>query len=170
MATAEQDQRIAEILLSATRKFLNIEMHFQGMIQSDAEALRSARRLSLLDECASECAVAQQAAQIALRISGAAAPGAAQPQSPAGGAAGLNDNLTILGKDLHVQTEDLGEAGFAIKTQVFCDGRVVLSTRSEYPPALRNPCGGPQVVELMRAQHFHVIREIESRKAGLKSA
>jgi flagellar biosynthesis protein FlhG len=176
MATAEQDQRVAEIVLSASRKFLNVEMEFRGMIPSDAEALRSVQRTSLLDVVAADSAALLQAGRIALRIAGEPSAETATDrrdhasQVSAGGAAGLNDNLTVMGKDLHVQTEDLGETGCAIQTQVFCEGRVVLSTRSEYPPALRLPCNGIQVVELMRAQHFHVIREIENRKAGLKSA
>ena len=85
-------------------------------------------------------------------------------------ATGLNDSLVFMGRDLHVQTEDMGDTGRCITTQVFCDGRVILSTKSEYPPTWQDLQPGSQVVELMRAQHFNVIREIENRMTRLESA
>jgi len=176
MATAEQDQRIAEIIQSAARKFLNIDMQFCGLVQFDPAARRSTQRMNLLDCSDADCTSARQIRQIALRLAGNNASRAAdertEPQSPPGavGASGLNDNLVIMGRDLHIQTEDLGNAEHCITTQVFCDGRVVLSTRSAYPQMLQNSHDTSRLVEFMRAQHFRVIREIESRKMKLQPA
>ena len=78
---------------------------------------------------------------------------------------GLNHSLHYRGKEIHIQTEDLGDRVRLIATQVFCEGRVVLSTRVEYPPAARGQDDRQRLAELMRKQHFCVIRELEARFA-----
>ncbi len=80
---------------------------------------------------------------------------------------GLNDELEILDKHLHIQTEDLGYTGRCITTQVFCRGRVILSTKSAYPSTISDGNARGQITELMRRQHFNVIRELESKKVRL---
>jgi hypothetical protein len=80
---------------------------------------------------------------------------------------GLNDNLEFMGRQLHIQTEDLGYAGKSITTQVFCGGRVVLSAKSGYPPGIRGPNDRTLVAEHMRRQHLEVIRQLEHRKAQI---
>jgi flagellar biosynthesis protein FlhG len=176
MATAEQDQRIAEIIQSAARKFLNIDIQFYGLVQFDPTVRRSAQRINLLDCSDADCTSARQIRQIALRLTGHKVVGTAdervEPLTSPGpvGVSGLNDNLVVLGRDLHIQTEDSGNDERCITTQVFCDGRVVLSTKSEYPQIVRNSHDGSRLAEFMRAQHFRVIREIESRKMKLQSA
>ena len=76
---------------------------------------------------------------------------------------GLNHSLRCLGREMHVQTEDLGNRERLIETQVFCEGRVILSTRTEYPPTLDPQGDREPLAELMRKQHFSVIRELEVR-------
>jgi hypothetical protein len=97
-------------------------------------------------------------------------PAVPAAQSTTHGATGLNDNLVVMGRELHVQTEDLGAEGGGIITQVFCEGRVVLSTKSEYSQALRDLDAGDRLAESMRAQHYHVMREIETRRTKFESA
>jgi hypothetical protein len=80
---------------------------------------------------------------------------------------GLNDNLEFMGKSLHIQTENLGFTGRRITTQVFCNGKVILSTKSEYPSTVRDPKDQSLVQELMRKQHFNVIRELEGQKVRI---
>ena len=77
---------------------------------------------------------------------------------------GLNDNLEFLGRQLHIQTERIGLPVPRIVTQVFSDGRVVLSKKSEIPPLGREAREGPDIMELMRNQHFETLREIESKQ------
>ncbi len=176
MAASEQDQRIAEIIQSAARKFLNVDVRLAGPVAFDATLHRPARRTRLPDGRDPDCASGLQIRQIALRLAGNAslsgaddAPADSIPFPAALGGMGLNDNLAVMGKDLHIQTEDLGDSEGCITTQVFFEGRVILSTKSEYPPELRDSEHSSRVVELMRAQHFNVIREIESRKMKLQS-
>lgn len=77
---------------------------------------------------------------------------------------GLNDNLDFMGRALHVQTENLGSPALCILTQVFCSGRVVFSTRSEYPPAVGESMDYNRIRNLMREQHYRVIEKIRAKK------
>ena len=82
---------------------------------------------------------------------------------------GLNDNVEVDGVELHVQTEDFGPARPTLTTQVFQGGRILLSRRSDYAAA----AGGRDskvVMELMRKQHFDVIREIEEGRVTIVGA
>jgi hypothetical protein len=78
--------------------------------------------------------------------------------------AGLNDSLEFLGKQLHVQTERIGLPSPRIVTQVFSNGRVVLSKKSDLPFQSDQPEDATRVHELMRTQHFQVIREIKAKQ------
>lgn len=170
MAASEQDQRIAEIIRSAVRKFVNVDMQFCGLVKFDPAVRGAALHMNASDSGKPESALACQIRDIALRL----ADNDALVKSTEGEerhdaaalalAMGLNDNLVFMGRDLHIQTEDLGAAGRCITTQVFCDGRVILARRSEYPATMQDPPPNGQVAELMRAQHFNIIRQIESRK------
>ncbi len=78
-------------------------------------------------------------------------------------AAGLNDNLEFMGKQLHVQTEKTGFPVPRIVTQVFSNGRVVFSKRSDILP---NPESREFTIiqDLMRTQHFQTIQEISIKQ------
>jgi len=175
MATSEQDQRIAEIIQTAAKKFLEVEIQFYGSVSFDAIVRKATQRTNLLDGSDPDSVPAQQMGQIALQLAGdraqAPAAGLAGPptQSATHGATGLNDNLSVMGRELHVQTEDLGAESGGIITQVFCEGRVLLSTKTEYTQALRDQDAGERLAESMRVQHYHVIREIETRKSKFDS-
>ncbi len=175
MAVSEQDQRIAEIIQSAARKFLNVDVRLAAPVAFDGTLRRHGQRTRLPDCSDPDCVSGPQIRQTALKLAGIGisgvddATGDSIPFPPALAGMGLNDNLAVMGKDLHIQTEDLGDAGGCITTQVFFEGRVILSTKSEYPPELRDSEHSSRVIELMRAQHFNVIREIESRKLKLQS-
>ena len=176
LAVSEQDQRMAEIIQSAARKFLNVDLRLCGLIPFDAAVRKTPRRASRMDGSAPDGSSARQIRRMALRLAGhdARAEDArgSRPHGPPAAvpASGLNDSLVFMGRDLHIQTEDMGDAGRCITTQVFCDGRVILSTKSEYPSTRQDPQPGSQVVEWMRAQHFNVIREIENRMTRFESA
>jgi hypothetical protein len=79
---------------------------------------------------------------------------------------GLNDNLEFMGKQLHVQTERICIPSLHIITQVFSNGRVILSKRT----GVARDSGAQEPMEiqhLMRTQHFHTIREIEDKQKSL---
>jgi hypothetical protein len=83
--------------------------------------------------------------------------------------AGLNDNLEFLGRQLHVQTERIGFPSPRIVTQVFSNGRVVFSKKSEISFRTDEPPESPKLQELMRTQHFQIIREIEAKQKRILS-
>jgi len=176
LAVSEQDQRMAEIIQSAARKFLNVNLRLCGLIPFDAAVRKTPQRAGRMDGSAPDGSSARQIRQMALRLAGHDAHAedarGSRPHGPPAvvPASGLNDSLVFMSRDLHIQTEDMGAAGRCITTQVFCDGRVILSTKSEYPSTQQDPQPGSQVVELMRAQHFNVIREIENRMTRFESA
>lgn len=77
---------------------------------------------------------------------------------------GLNDNLVFLGKQLHVQTEHLVLPAPRIVTQVFSNGRVLLSRKTDCPADAGAPRDGEEIRRRMQAQHLQVIREIEAKR------
>jgi hypothetical protein len=80
---------------------------------------------------------------------------------------GLNDNLEFVGRQLHVQTEHLEMPVAHIVTQVFCNGRVLLSKKSEYPSEIHQIRDVSKIRQLMNEQHSKVIREIADKQARI---
>ena len=172
MADSEDDQRVAEIVQTASKKFLNIDIKFCGLIFNDPCVRRATRKMVSLDFNDPEGVVVGQIRQVVQRLSNANGSTPTQQTdlgtpAPATPIMGLNDDLEIMNNQLHIQTEDLGFNGRCINTQVFCKGRVILSTKSAYPATLTEGNGRAQIVEIMRRQHFNVIRELESKKVRL---
>jgi hypothetical protein len=83
---------------------------------------------------------------------------------------GLNDDLEFLGHRLHVQTEKMGSPAHCIMTQVFSKGRVVHSTKSDLSSDSLISNDFNAIQDLMRAQHFKVIREISKKKTEIEGA
>ena len=79
-------------------------------------------------------------------------------------APGLNDNLEFMGRQLHIQTEKIGLPVPRIVTQVFSNGRVVFSKKSEVSLRSHEPQEHLKIEELMRDQHFQTIREIADKQ------
>jgi hypothetical protein len=79
-------------------------------------------------------------------------------------AVGLNDNLEFLGRQLHVQTEYIDHPIGRIATQVFCSGRIMLSRKSECPPAVLESRDTQLLQKTMNEQHQQVIREIKEKQ------
>jgi hypothetical protein len=79
-------------------------------------------------------------------------------------ASGLNDNLEFMGKPLHVQTERIGLPMPHIVTQVFSNGRVVFSRKTEIPAFGQESPESSRIQEMMHAQHFTTIQEIADKQ------
>jgi hypothetical protein len=90
-------------------------------------------------------------------------------QVPPFKAVGLNDNLDFLGTQLHIQTENSLHPLPRIITQVFSNGRIVLSKKSEYPADFHDLENPDKIHELMRIQHFQVIQDISDKQKRLQS-
>ncbi|HSW40521.1 MAG TPA: hypothetical protein VLL97_13620 [Acidobacteriota bacterium] len=79
-------------------------------------------------------------------------------------AMGLNDNLDFFGKQLHVQTENIGVPTAHIVTQVFYEGRVLFSRKSGYAPDTGEAGETMNLQTLMRSQHMSVLKEISAKR------
>ncbi len=87
-----------------------------------------------------------------------------KPGTPAENSApGLNDNLEFMGRRLHIQTERIGLPSPHIVTQVFSNGRVIFSKKSEIPQEEAHQ-ESAQIQERMHAQHLETMREIEAKQ------
>jgi hypothetical protein len=82
-------------------------------------------------------------------------------------ATGLNDNMEFMGRQLHIQTEHLEYPVARIVTQVFCNGRVMRSKKSEYSAEIRESRDNSKIQQLMNAQHYQVIREITEKQSQI---
>jgi MinD-like ATPase involved in chromosome partitioning or flagellar assembly len=173
MASSEQDQRVAEILQSASKRFLNVDIRFCGIIISDQTVRRAVQRMELLDFDDAQAAAAQQirkTVQCLLNCGVAEGPVArssAERPIPKTPTMGITDKLDFLGRQFHIQTEDLGFTGRSITTQVFCEGKVIFSSKREYPSSVNGKSDRNLITEMMRQQHFNVIRELESKKSQM---
>jgi hypothetical protein len=173
MAGSEQDQRVAEIIQSASKRFLNVDIRYCGIIHADPAVRRAIQRMEFLDFSDRKAAAAQQILSTVhcLLNSGAAESVPARTGSehpvPKTPTMGLTDRLDFLGRQFHIQTEDLGFTGRSITTQVFCDGKVIFTTKCEYPSAVGGRSDPNLITELMRKQHFNVIRELENKKSQM---
>jgi hypothetical protein len=79
-------------------------------------------------------------------------------------AVGLNDNVEFMGKRLHVQTESIGSPSPCIVTQIFSNGRVIFSKKSECSPDLNG------IQDLMNQQHSQVLKTIVEKEARILGA
>jgi len=84
-----------------------------------------------------------------------------------GSVTGLNDNMEFLGKRLHVQTEHAGFPVAHIITQVFSNGRVLLSKKTECPADIHASQDFTTIQKLMNTQHYQVLREIAAKQARI---
>jgi hypothetical protein len=77
-------------------------------------------------------------------------------------ATGLNNNIEFMGKQLHVQTENIRLPKRSIVTQVFSNGRIILSKKTECSPDLND------IPVQMQKQHSEVIQGIADKQARLQ--
>jgi hypothetical protein len=80
---------------------------------------------------------------------------------------GLNDNLDFFGRQLHIQTENIGIPTPRIVTQVFCGGRVLFSRKSEYPPEVQEQGAMERIFDLMHLQHKRILKEISDKQKNM---
>jgi hypothetical protein len=78
---------------------------------------------------------------------------------------GLNDNVEFLGRQLHIQTEYIELPDSHIVTQVFSNGRVLLSRKSEFPPGNQPSRDIRDLQRAMNAQHQRALQEISDKQA-----
>jgi MinD-like ATPase involved in chromosome partitioning or flagellar assembly len=171
MASSLQDQRVAEIVQSACKKFLNVDLQVAGLVLTDPAIRKASGRLVQAEFEVPAATAPQQIREVMLsimnstRIAESSLIADEEKAGQAVPAMGLNHNLLIKGCELHIQTEDMGQNVHCIATHVFLDGKIILSTKMDYPEDLAKENNTGQVLHLMRKQHFDTIREIENGKA-----
>jgi len=153
MANSEQDQNVVEILQSASKKFLNVDICFGGLVTSDPtmrEAVQQMTHLNLDDQ---KCISAQQIWQIVLRLltndhlfAEAGSPYHFQGVTPL---LAVNDNLELTDTDQRSQTVDLRLAGSN-------NGQNTLPPQSVHPKDGPRHDGKGLVMEQFRQQHVKV--------------
>ncbi len=92
-----------------------------------------------------------------------------KPPAPLIKITGLNDNLDFLGTPLHVQTEYLDLPEAHVSTQVFRQGRILLSRKAALPPEICPAQDSEPIRALMRSQHSDVLSEIAEKQKRLQA-
>ena len=72
-----------------------------------------------------------------------------------------------MGKQLHVQTENVGFPAAHVVTQVFFRGKVILSKKSHYPAGVGEIGDVGKMQEQMHTQHSQVIKDIADKQARI---
>lgn len=75
---------------------------------------------------------------------------------------GFNNDVTIKGKQYHVQTEDWGDANPFLVSRVYCNGAVIKTIKTPYAQALNGGAVSQQEAlrQALRRQHFAVMDEV----------
>lgn len=76
----------------------------------------------------------------------------------------LNDNLTFLGKELHVQTENVQTVPQCIRTHVFYGGRVIHTMKYEFSEGTVGLDDFDKIRAKMQVQHRQIIEKIIQRQ------
>lgn len=79
----------------------------------------------------------------------------------------LNDNLNFLGKELHIQTENVQSDNPHIRTHVFSSGRVIHTKILAFPVSLMQSRDLNEIHRLMQAQHCEIIDKIYRQQSKL---
>jgi flagellar biosynthesis protein FlhG len=173
MAESEEEQRVGEIIQTACKRFLNVDIRFCGLILQDQAMRRATHCLALPEIGVESCAAARQIHEAVLRVMNSAdreVGTESEILTAMTPIVGLDDRLEFKGKQLRIKTDNMGYTGRCITTQVFCEGRVILSTKSDYAPVLQDADYTNHIKALMRKQHFDVICDIEGDKIQILNA
>lgn len=172
LAKSEEDRRVAKIIQATCSKFLDVEIGSFGLVVVDPSVRKALEEGKLLDFDDPKCVPARQIMRAVTNLVNRTqqqetvqSDEASKPAPPPAPLMGLNDNIEVGGREIHVQTEDMG--GRYTVTQIFCDGRILKSTKSDYPAEIRQDSQRSQKMDFMRQQHLDAIRDIEKRKAQI---
>ncbi|MEW6718971.1 MAG: P-loop NTPase [Thermodesulfobacteriota bacterium] len=163
-------------LAGIAMQYLQLPLPLLGCIPRSAEIERSVRTMTPV-MVSGPAAAAEPYREIARRIvaSGSAGgdddagegrsamPAAPHPSMPAAGSLlCLNDVAARDGRNLHVQTEDLGPGKGSVQTLVFLDGRIVFSKENRYADLGIEEASREAVGEKVRWQHQGILSGIRA--------
>ncbi|TPV94698.1 MAG: MinD/ParA family protein [Myxococcales bacterium FL481] len=128
-ARPHEGRKVLEMINGLVSRFLGGNVRLAGTVRDDPAVGRSVQRMQPIATFAPESDAARDLQSLCqqLRRQGEAGPAAPRVRM------GLNEEVEHNGMRLHVQTEDLGEAQGAVRTQIFfSDGSVAYSRRTSY--------------------------------------
>lgn len=127
-ATEAEGRQIANSMDDLVRRFVGGSAQLAGVVHDDPAVAQSVRRMTPLCSWLPDTAAARDMRSLGESL---LAPAASVSRGR-----GVNEEIILAGRRLHIQTEDLGEAHAAVVTQVFSgDGQVVYSRRTPYVDA-----------------------------------
>ncbi|MBI5198113.1 MAG: AAA family ATPase [Nitrospirae bacterium] len=178
-AQGEKEMGVAEALRLTTRKYLDIDLRLVGYIPEDYNVKQSTKFLKPFYLMKPKTDAAQKLDDVidellrlqTLPASPSPKP-AEQPHTPHSPhleegpwrnhpVPGINEDLTVEGRKIHIQTEDLGPATPAIQTQVFAEGRVLFKKTIPYPEEAA-PHDRETHLHFLRKQHRTLISGIRT--------
>ncbi len=164
-ATAAEGRRVTNVLHDLVGRFLGGGVQLLGIVRDDAAVGGSIRRMVPL-------LVENPGAPAAVDVAGLATalvePAANQPATRP--SLGLNEEVIVVGRRLHVQTEDLGGAQSAVRTQIFAaDGRVLWSRRTPYADAFFQRLQVP-AAQRVRFHHMAIRKALTDGRIDLGGA
>ncbi|HEX6240885.1 MAG TPA: P-loop NTPase [Polyangiales bacterium] len=164
MATRDESDYVFSALSAVTTAFLGRAPYWAGCVRKDVAVPLSVRRGEPLLSHAPGSASAQDLMQITASFLEESFESVRHSLSPSH-SRGLNEELRVGSRLLHIQTEDLGEKKGHVRTQVFEGGRVIFSKELAYGAKLSDGrvLSRQQQVEY---QHRVIAKALLERRVG----
>ncbi|MEE9384494.1 MAG: P-loop NTPase [Nannocystaceae bacterium] len=123
-----EGRRVLDTINGLVGRFLGGSVSLAGTVRNDPAVVRSVQRMEPLAMLAPDSEAAQDISALCRQLAGDE-----NGSEDARLQMGLNEAFEFRGTPLHLQTEDLGQAQGAIRTQIFYgDGSVAYSRRTPY--------------------------------------
>ena len=74
---------------------------------------------------------------------------------------GLSTEVIAKQKTYHIQTEDKGKETAEIETVIYCEGKVMVSSRISYAPLLKKGADEEKIYRLMQLYHKKIIEQLK---------
>lgn len=168
-ANGSEARRVSNLLHDLTGRFLGGKVRLMGSIPDDPMVAMAVRRMVPVCVASPGCRASLELTTLAKNL---LAPPQAKPHSSRhsqGPAMGVNEDVVVHGRRLHVQTEDLGTDQAAIRTQIFsANGGVIYSRRTPYMDAFFHRLGIAES-ERVRFHHVAIRKALEQGRISLAS-
>jgi hypothetical protein len=89
--------------------------------------------------------------------------------SPVSPTMSLNDNMYFMGRELHIQTETVQSDTPCIRTHVFSHGRVIHTTKLEFPLGMKGYYDFDTIRDMMKMQHCQIMEKIYKKESENKN-
>jgi len=128
-ARPSEGRSVTQMMSNLVGRFLGGSVQLAGVVREDPTVRRSIQLMTPIVTLAPDSPAARDIEAISDHLLGPRQPLTSAPRIQMG----INESLEIDGQPMHLQTEDLGDAAAAIRSQVFFpDGSVAYSRRTPY--------------------------------------